>query len=459
MAATITGALTTSSTSVAYTGTITDAPTEAQFDVVVGNEIMRVLGPSPIASPLTVIRTDPNPVAHIIGEAIAYVDHDAGLRGELVGDVKLTPAGLAVTKGFADVATATDVPTVVRGDVNATGMVDYVGDPAIDEFGFSRSQVDFIVSRLYNHTLGTGKTTNMTGTTIVSGADSVADYQASLSQDISYWIIGTESGGGSLQRVADANADGGFALRWQNIEDATIFQDAPAYPGRHYSVRRRYRDGTGVTQTVTVSFRDVNHAIIGSAEVLSTGAVAGSTPYTEVPVNPSSLSPIGTRYIRVELGYVTSAGTQVYLSSVFLEESALGRTVIHDDGELTLISSGAAISTGSNEADVNDLDFKLFPSGQLEWQTTGAQLDDVTDAGRLQMTTAGLTLTGNLKINATGLGLTMPGGGYLEMTERAAPSAPGTNDARLYVRDNGSGKTQLVILFNTGSVIVLATQV
>ena len=37
-------------------------------------------------------------------------------------------------------------------------------------------------------------------------------------------------------------------------------------------------------------------------------------------------------------------------------------------------------------------------------------------------------------------------------------AAPAANEARLYTRDNGSGKTQLVVRFNTGQVVVIATQ-
>lgn len=49
-------------------------------------------------------------------------------------------------------------------------------------------------------------------------------------------------------------------------------------------------------------------------------------------------------------------------------------------------------------------------------------------------------------------------GSFLEMTEISAPSAPAANGARLYTRDNGSGKTQIVAVFNTGAVQVIATQ-
>jgi len=49
---------------------------------------------------------------------------------------------------------------------------------------------------------------------------------------------------------------------------------------------------------------------------------------------------------------------------------------------------------------------------------------------------------------------------YFAMTEQAsAPSASAADQAVLYCEDNGGGKTRLVIKFNTGAAIVLATQV
>jgi hypothetical protein len=47
---------------------------------------------------------------------------------------------------------------------------------------------------------------------------------------------------------------------------------------------------------------------------------------------------------------------------------------------------------------------------------------------------------------------------FVEMPEVTAPAAPGGNKARLFVRDDGSGHTQLCVRFNTGGVKVLATQ-
>jgi hypothetical protein len=47
---------------------------------------------------------------------------------------------------------------------------------------------------------------------------------------------------------------------------------------------------------------------------------------------------------------------------------------------------------------------------------------------------------------------------FYEMKESGTPTAPGTNKARLFIRDNGSGKTQLCVRFHTGAVRVLAVQ-
>jgi hypothetical protein len=48
--------------------------------------------------------------------------------------------------------------------------------------------------------------------------------------------------------------------------------------------------------------------------------------------------------------------------------------------------------------------------------------------------------------------------GDIGLDEISDPSAPAANRARLYIRDNGSGKTQLVVRFSSGAVQVLATE-
>jgi len=47
---------------------------------------------------------------------------------------------------------------------------------------------------------------------------------------------------------------------------------------------------------------------------------------------------------------------------------------------------------------------------------------------------------------------------FVEMTEISSPAAPGANKARLFLRVNGLGKTQLCVRFQSGSVQVIKTE-
>lgn len=49
-------------------------------------------------------------------------------------------------------------------------------------------------------------------------------------------------------------------------------------------------------------------------------------------------------------------------------------------------------------------------------------------------------------------------GGAISFTEISDPAAGAVNTGRLYVRDNGAGKSQLCVVFNTGAVQVIATE-
>lgn len=47
---------------------------------------------------------------------------------------------------------------------------------------------------------------------------------------------------------------------------------------------------------------------------------------------------------------------------------------------------------------------------------------------------------------------------FVSLVEITDPAAPVTNKARLYARDNGAGKTELVVRFATGAIQVLSTE-
>jgi hypothetical protein len=47
---------------------------------------------------------------------------------------------------------------------------------------------------------------------------------------------------------------------------------------------------------------------------------------------------------------------------------------------------------------------------------------------------------------------------YVDVQKSTTPAAPEINQARLFVRDDGTGKSQLCVVFTTGAVQVIATQ-
>lgn len=83
--------------------------------------------------------------------------------------------------------------------------------------------------------------------------------------------------------------------------------------------------------------------------------------------------------------------------------------------------------------------------------TNGAQIELI--AGGSQQSVLYVTQDGAHLVGGGG------GSPVLDFNEvSSAPAAPPANEARLYCRDNGSGKTQLVVRFPTGAVQVLATE-
>jgi hypothetical protein len=71
--------------------------------------------------------------------------------------------------------------------------------------------------------------------------------------------------------------------------------------------------------------------------------------------------------------------------------------------------------------------------------------------------TLGFRVNGSTIASVTSTQLTLSGV-FIEFSEQAAPAAPSVNRARLYCVDNGSGKTQLAVIFNTGAAQILATE-
>ncbi|MGE9270037.1 MAG: hypothetical protein ACQKBU_04475 [Verrucomicrobiales bacterium] len=96
------------------------------------------------------------------------------------------------------------------------------------------------------------------------------------------------------------------------------------------------------------------------------------------------------------------------------------------------------------------------------WTGNGLDLVDLSVSGTLVLPT-GSILRDYIAADAVGsveIGtlsdLTVSG--YIDLEEVVVPPNPSPDTARIYAKDNGSGKTQLIARFSDGSEVVIATQ-
>lgn len=139
-----------------------------------------------------------------------------------------------------------------------------------------------------------------------------------------------------------------------------------------------------------------------------------------------------------------SPGSHTVTAPVRLSEgSALELRSAHIDAEASW--SGAHVFGARVPGDAFDR-VRLLASGKLELGPGDAPVD------------VSLERAGDAWAFGVGNSVRFPAG-YAQLEEAPdPPSGPAAGGARMYARDNGSGKTQLVVLFNTGAVQVIATE-
>jgi len=152
-----------------------------------------------------------------------------------------------------------------------------------------------------------------------------------------------------------------------------------------------------------------------------------------------------------KLSVVNSRFTSPLNAGTFsIDLSAIGTYYIERNefrgGELYRLNNNSAkvIATGNISPDASAESLIVLGS-HINMETSGD--------GHLRLNTSkadtGVKFNKNIKITP---------GGYIENFEVSEPAAPAVNGARLYSKDNGSGKTQLCVRFNTGVSQCFATQ-
>ena len=124
-------------------------------------------------------------------------------------------------------------------------------------------------------------------------------------------------------------------------------------------------------------------------------------------------------------------------------------------------SRGAVEGRSSgNGTGVQGVSASAAPASPAKTGVFGYANQDATSVGVRGESPAGFGLYG--KTTGTGFAGYFNGktfmSQFVEIAEMTTPAAPGGNRARLFVRDNGLGKTQLCVRFPTGAVKVLATE-
>lgn len=124
--------------------------------------------------------------------------------------------------------------------------------------------------------------------------------------------------------------------------------------------------------------------------------------------------------------------------------------------QISNTAGGSIVMRTRETADTNDR-WLLRSDGEQRW-SDGAAATDIRlwRNAAAQLRTDGAFLLGTF-VNIGSA--TAAGTSYAQLFEQTAdPSAGAANTARLFAKDNGAGKTQLVVRFNTGATQVIATE-
>lgn len=190
---------------------------------------------------------------------------------------------------------------------------------------------------------------------------------------------------------------------------------------------------TATTGNLTITAGNLTFG--GSAQRItgdfSTSTVANRVMFQSSTTNGAtnlSLIPNGTSVI---------TSHRLYSSSSDPANASVLNITMQGGGSSSILS----VATGTGT--ILPLVLSVSGGGTMTFFTGGGvTIGDTTDPGSATVRLAGAVTPTS----------------WLEYTEIADPAAPAANKARLYARDNGSGKTQMVVRFPTGAIQVLSTE-
>lgn len=283
----------------------------------------------------------------------------------------------------------------------------------------------------------------------VTGVDDVVGLMVT---NKSYDDYGTTYSGTEALYIG-TNADPGNNQQWNSaIGIDTIADKAIAID------RGPYNYGLLITAAIAsggYAIRIPNDTTIGGRNQ------AGTATLDMMKVDTSNNLRLGSGTVKVAVGAPTSAANVAYPFEIHSAGIADGAS-LNSHMRVVDTSSFAANEGGviglAGFQDASTLRTFAALKGGKENATSGNSAGYLglwsRDAATGLVERIRITSAGVIQIPASGTT-----GGFFEMNELSGDAAAGAaNTARLFVRDNGSGKTQLVVRFNTGAVQVIATE-
>lgn len=272
--------------------------------------------------------------------------------------------------------------------------------------------------------------------------------------------------------AAGTATSGALAYTWTGTYAANDIINHPVMPSTHRMLAYAYMNGGANRQIITALAAPPGAR---SVTTVDTGGAVGGTANIgdSLALGPQSTTGDASRSVAVGVGAVAST-TQDCTSvgnaaSASTQGTAVGSgAVAHSYG----VAIGKGATTGTNTEGT------AIGTGAANTSTGAVAVGRSSSAGNASTAVGQLAVASGSGALALGYGAqathtrsvvlrdasTAPyqiqgGARHVELTEVAsAPGAGAANSARLYVRDDGSGKTQLVVIFATGAVQVLATE-
>jgi hypothetical protein len=220
-----------------------------------------------------------------------------------------------------------------------------------------------------------------------------------------------------------------------------------------------------ITNIGDMFVNDANGAVVGHTAQLATfrgiNSSSAATPEMQVLGTSADDSMIGiARFSNNNassyVSFAKSRGTTIGDYTVAADGDLIGSIMWSaSDGTDMTIAAAINVQVDGSPGD-NDM------PGAIRFLTTADGAQDLTlrwiidSSGRLKPNTDAISDIGTTSV---GTGDIYVGAGqYIEMKEGSAPAAGAANTARLFIQDNGGGKTQLCVQFASGSAQVIATE-